>query len=370
MSVFGNKKLGFGLMRLPKKEKKIDLPAVCELVDRFLENGYTYFDSAYVYEGSEETFREAVVKRYPRERYTIATKMAGWLLNETMTPEKMFQEQLERCGVDWFDFYLLHGLQPTRMKGYNENNCWEFCSRKKNEGKIKHFGFSFHGDPKLLDELLCAHPEVDFVQLQLNYIDWEDQVIYARENYEVCRKHGKPVTVMEPIKGGYLAKLPPELSKHLHEGFPEATDSSYALRYVGSLEGVEMVLSGMNALEQLQDNMKTFDEFVPLSGNEESRIIEVREMLLRSPSIPCTACRYCVKGCPQGINIPEIFKCANQIYTFGEHTRPHKYYEELLTGKETMPASDCVACGQCEEACPQHLEIIEHLRKASGLLDK
>lgn len=366
---WNEKKLGFGLMRLPMKDGAIDIPAVCKLVDSFISKGFTYFDTAYVYAGSEVAFREAVVKRYPRDSYTVATKMAGWVLNETLTPEIMFREQLERCGVDYFDYYLLHSLQPSRIEEYDQYQCWEFCRQKKAEGKIKNFGFSFHGDPLLLEKLLTEHPEVDFVQLQINYVDWDDNAIYAGANYDVCRKHGKDIVVMEPVKGGFLANIKPELMRKFHELDTKASAASYALRFAGSLPGVKMVLSGMNTEEQMNDNLSTFSNFIPLSEVEKSVIKEVTEGLLSVPTVPCTECRYCCKGCPMGINIPEIFKAYNMILTFGEHFRPHLYYDGiLLTG--SGKASSCIECGQCEAACPQHIEIIEKMKEASKLLDK
>ena len=365
---WNDKKLGFGLMRLPMKDGAIDIAATCALTDAFIANGFTYFDTAYVYPGSEDAFREAVVKRHPRESYTAATKMAAWLLNDTLRAESMLEEQLQRCGLEYFDYYLLHGLQASRVKMFEENDCWSFCQKKKQEGKIRYYGFSFHGDPPLLDQLLTEHPDVDFVQLQINYVDWENNVIFARENYEVCRKHNKDIVVMEPVKGGILASLKPELTAKFRALDPDASSASYAMRFVGSLPGIKMVLSGMNTKEQLTDNMNTFLHFEQLSEKEHAVIREVTEMMLSAPTIPCTDCRYCVKGCPMEINIPAIFKASNLILTFGDHGRPHFYYNGLLaTG--SGKASSCVGCTQCEAACPQHIPIIEKLKEASLWLD-
>lgn len=367
-TAWSEKMLGFGLMRLPKIDDQIDIPAVCELADEFIAKGFTYFDTAYVYPGAEVAFREAVAKRYPRESYTVASKMAGWVLSESLSPADMFSESLERCGVEYFDYYLLHSMQPSRNGFYDQYDCWEFCEQKKKEGKIKNFGFSFHGAPDLLDQMLTEHPDVDFVQLQLNYVDWENNAIWSRANYEVCRKHGKDIVVMEPVKGGFLAELKPELMEKFTAIRPDATAASYALRFVASLPGVKMVLSGMNTKEQMNDNIATFADFVPLSDAEQKAVEEVREGLLSVPVVPCTSCRYCVAGCPSQINIPDIFKSYNMILTFGEHGRPHYFYDGLLaTGSGR--ASDCVECGQCEAACPQHIDIIEKLKLASKLLD-
>lgn len=369
MGKWTDKRLGFGLMRLPQQDGVIEHSALCRLADEFLERGFTYFDTAYVYAGSEVAFREAVVKRHPRESFTVASKMAAWVLDDALTPEKMFQEQLERCGVEYFDYYLLHSLQPSRVEAYEVHNCWEFCQKKKQEGKIRQMGFSFHGGPELLEELLTKHPEVDFVQLQINYVDWDDDAIFSGANYEVCRKYNKDIVVMEPVKGGILANLRPEFVEKFHTVNPEASAASFAMRFVGSLPGVKMILSGMNTEEQMEDNLATFEDFKPLSEQEQETIREVTKAMLSMPTVACTSCRYCCKGCPQEINIPDIFKAYNMILTFGDHSRPHFYYKGLLeTGSKK--ASDCIGCGQCEAACPQHIEIIEKLKEAAGWLDK
>lgn len=367
-TAWNNKKLGFGLMRLPMKDGKIDIAATCELTDAFIANGFTYFDTAYVYPGSEDAFREAVVKRHPRESYTAATKMAAWLLNDTLTPEDMLNEQLERCGLEYFDYYLLHSLQASRVEVFEKHGCWSFCQKKKQEGKIRNYGFSYHGDSVLLDRLLTEHPDVDFVQLQINYVDWDNDAIQSRANYEVCRKHNKDIVVMEPVKGGILASVKPELTAKFRALDPDASAASYALRFTASLPGVKMVLSGMNTHEQLTDNMEIFSHFVPLSDKEHAVIREVAESLLSAPTIPCTDCRYCVKGCPMEINIPDIFKASNMILRFGDHSRPHFYYSGLLATGSGKAAS-CVECGQCEAACPQHIRITEKLKQASEWLD-
>lgn len=364
-----SKKLGFGLMRLPQISGKIDLAQVNRMADEFLERGFTYFDTAYVYAGSEEAFREAVAKRHPRSRYTIATKMASWELSKEFGPEQMFAEQLSRCGVNDFDFYLLHSIQPMHLPNYNKYDCWDFCERMKREGKIRHFGFSFHGDPALLDQVLSEHPEVDFVQLQINYLDWNSGIVCSGKNYEVCRKHQKPIVIMEPVKGGMLANLKPKLAQMYRELDPNASAASYALRFAASLDGVMAVLSGMSTIEQMADNLRTFDPFRPISPSEEKVILQVRDELLSIPSIGCTACRYCCAGCPQKINIPEIFKSLNEILALGDHVRPHLYYDGMLNSGQTAKASACIACGQCERVCPQHLSVIKHLKQAAQMLD-
>ncbi len=369
MTTWPDKKLGFGLMRLPKENGEICLDKVCQLADEFLARGYTYFDTAYVYEGSEEAFRRAVAERHPRESYRIATKMAGWKLRPDYLPADMFADQLARCGVDYFDYYLLHSVQESRGTIYEDYGCWEFGARMKEEGKIGAFGFSFHGRPDLLDRLLTEHPEVDFVQLQLNYVDWNSDVVWAESNYETARRHDVDVVVMEPVKGGILASLPPAAAEPLRALQPDASPASWALRFAAGLSGVRMVLSGMNAPEQLTDNAAVFDDPQPLTRIELDALRKTRGILLSVPTVPCTGCRYCVDGCPMGIRIPDVFLAYNQILTFGEHNRPHFYYQGQVT-LGSGRARDCIGCGQCESACPQHIAIIEELAKASEKLDQ
>lgn len=363
------KKLGFGLMRLPKDGDRIRLEEVCRLADEFLARGYTYFDTAYVYAGAEEAFKKAVAERHPRESYRIATKMAGWKLSEDYTPADMFADQLARCGVDYFDYYLLHSVQESRGTVYEDNGCWEFCARMKEEGKIRGFGFSFHGRPELLDRLLTEHPEVDFVQLQLNYVDWESTVVWSGKNYEAARRHNVDIVVMEPVKGGFLASLSPEAAAPLRALRPDASAASWALRFAAGLPGVKTVLSGMNAPEQVAENAGVFDDLQPLSEEEKAALKEAKRVLLSVPTVPCTGCEYCVAGCPQSIRIPDVFLAYNQLLTFGEHNRPYFFYRGQVT-LGSGRASDCIGCGQCEEACPQHLPIIDLLSKASERLDK
>lgn len=368
MTKWPDKKLGFGLMRLPKQDDKIIIPEVCKLVDEFLAKGFTYFDTAYVYEGSEAAFCEAISKRHKRDSYTIASKMSGWMLTDSFTPQYMFEGQLERCGIEYFDYYLLHSLQNSRVDLYEKFKCWDYCGQQKKDGRIKYLGFSFHGGPELLDKILTEHPDVDFVQLQINYVDWDNDAILSGANYDVCRKHGKDIIVMEPVKGGMLASINPELLKKYQAINPNATAAEYALRFVGSLPGVKMILSGMSTMEQMNENLKIFSDFKPLSEQEQNAVKEVAKGILEADTVPCTSCRYCCDGCPRKINIPDIFKALNMLKLFGEHGRPHFYYNDLLfsgTGK----AGDCIACGQCESACPQHIKIIDSLKEASSRLD-
>jgi predicted aldo/keto reductase-like oxidoreductase len=356
-------------MRLPKDENgNILIDEVKALVDAYLAKGFNYFDTAYVYAGSEDAVRKALVERHPRESYTLATKMAGWKLSADLGPEKMFEEQLRRCGVEYFDFYLLHSLQQSRVGAHDAYRTWEYCRKMKEQGKIRHFGFSFHGTPDLLEKLLNEHPEAEFVQLQLNYCDWEDNVIFAKQNHEICRRFGKDIVVMEPVKGGILADLKPEAAKLVGAFDPQLTPASLALRFAAGLSGVKMVLSGMNALSQVEENTAVFEDLKPLSAAEEELARKVSGVLHEAPLIPCTDCRYCMEGCPAGIFIPDVFKSMNMLRTFGEHDRPHLFYDSILINGSS-PAKDCLQCGSCEAACPQHIGIVELLQEASGKLD-
>ena len=363
------KKLGFGLMRLPKDAGgAIDHQQVCKMADAYLSGGFTYFDTAYVYDGSEEAFRRAVVERHPRESFTVASKLAAWELWEDYGPADMFQESLNRCGITYFDYYLLHSLQESNIRRYTDD-VWAFAQRMRAEGKIRHLGFSFHGGPELLEQLLTEHPDVEFVQLQINYVDWDNDVIASRRNYEVCRRFGKDIIVMEPVKGGLLANLKPQARACLDACDPSASSAAFALRFAASLPGVKGVLSGMSNQEQMEDNLSVFRDFRPLSQREEEAVRAAGGIILNAPTIPCTACRYCEKGCPKGIHIPDIFKYDNMLEVFGEHFRPHGLYNPLVE-QGGGRAGDCIQCGQCETACPQHINILESLAKASERLDK
>ncbi len=362
-------RLGFGLMRLPRVDGQIDVETVAAMANRFLEAGFTYFDTAYAYEGSEVAFRKAVVERHPRESFTIADKLPSWALSDTCGPKELFEESLRRCGVEYFDYYLLHNINGKSAPLFEQYEAWPFVNRMVAEGKIRHLGFSFHGTPELLEETLSAHPEVEFVQLQINYVDWEDEHVRAAENHAIVRAHGKNVTIMEPIKGGTLATLRPDAMEKLSALGSGATASSYALRYAGGLDGVRVVLSGMGTIEQMEENTKTFTDFRPLDEREQEAVRACRDAILSAPTVACTACRYCCEGCPMHIEIPEIIKCYNRILIFGDHPGVHFQYSALLE-KGSGRAGDCLHCGQCEGVCPQHLEIIDVLAKASEILDK
>lgn len=373
MSIDLNKmpKLGFGLMRLPEKDGVIDLEQVCRMADAYLDAGLTYFDTAYVYHGgnSEKIVKEALVKRHPRDSFTVATKLPAWCMKEEADRDRIFNEQLERCGVDYFDFYLLHSVEEGgNGETYDRLNCWEWAMAKKAAGQIRHFGFSFHGSPEYLEKLLDTHPEVEFVQIQLNYADWENPVVQSGRLYEILRSRGIPIVVMEPVKGGTLAKLTPELEARFKEVRPEASVASWALRFVASLPGVMTVLSGMSSPEQMADNLKTITHFEPLTDAEKTVVEDVRRTIMSAKQIGCTACRYCTDGCPMNIAIPDVFRAVNTMKLYHEEFRPKAFYKGLV-GQGHGRAADCVACGQCESVCPQHLPIIELLKDASARLD-
>ena len=364
-------KLGFGLMRLPEKDGVIDLEQVCRMADAYLDAGLTYFDTAYVYHSgnSEKIVKEALVKRHPRDSFTVATKLPAWCMKEEADGDRIFNEQLERCGVDYFDFYLLHSVEEGgNGETYDRLNCWEWAMAKKAAGQIRHFGFSFHGSPEYLEKLLDAHPEVEFVQIQLNYADWENPVVQSGRLYEILRSRGVPIVIMEPVKGGTLAKLTPELEARFKEVRPEASVASWALRFVASLPGVMTVLSGMSSPEQMADNIKTITHFEPLTDAEQAAVEDVRRTIMSAEQIGCTACRYCTDGCPMNIAIPDVFRAVNTMKLYHEEFRPKAFYRGLV-GQGHGRAADCVACGQCEGVCPQHLPIIELLKNASAHLD-
>lgn len=362
------KKLGFGLMRMPllepDKPKSVDKEQVCKMVDTFLERGFTYFDTAYMYHSfkSEKITKEVLVDRHPRDSYTLTTKLPVMFLKCEEDNQRIFDEQLEKCGVDYFDYYLLHNLGVEHYDMAKGFKSFEFVSKLKEQGKVKHIGFSFHDSPELLDEILTAHPEMEFVQIQLNYIDWNNESIQSRKCYEVCRKHNKPVIIMEPIKGGSLVEIPQEAVDVLKEANPDMSIASWAVRFAASHEGIMMVLSGMSSLEQLEDNTSYMSDFKPLSDDEFKVIDKVVDIISKSIAIPCTACQYCVDGCPKNIPIPKYFSLYNadkQALNKNFSTQEMYYENTAMThGK----ASDCIQCRQCEQSCPQHLPIVDYLK--------
>lgn len=364
-------KLGFGLMRLPEKDGKIDTEHVCRMVDAYMQAGMNYFDTAYVYHGgnSEKVIREALVKRYPRDSFMLATKLPAWTMKEPEDRDRIFNEQLERCGVECFDFYLLHSIEDGgNGETYERLDCFNWGLKKKEEGRIRHFGFSFHGSPAYLTQVLDAHPEVEFVQIQLNYADWKNPVVRSGELYEILHSRNIPMIIMEPVKGGTLASLTPELEGMYKAIRPDASVASWALRFVGSLPGVMTILSGMSTEEQMMDNIGTFRSFEPLTAKEKETVEKVRDIMLNVPQIGCTSCRYCTPGCPMNISIPDVFRAVNTMNMYGDVFRPKAFYGGVI-GQGHGRAADCIACGQCEGVCPQHLPIIDLLKDASEKLD-
>ena len=364
-------KLGFGLMRLPEKDGAVDLERVKRMVDAYMQAGMNYFDTAYVYHGgnSEKAVREALAGRYPRDSFMLATKLPAWVLKSPEDRDRVFSEQLERCGVDYFDFYLLHSVEDGgNGETYERLDCFNWALQKKAEGKIRHFGFSFHGSPAYLAKVLDAHPETEFVQIQLNYADWKNPVVRSGELYEILHARNIPMIIMEPVKGGTLATLKPELEAMYRAVRPDASAASWALRFVGSLPGVMTILSGMSTEEQVADNIGTFTHFEPLSEEEKELVSRVRTIMLNVPQIGCTSCRYCTPGCPMNIAIPDVFRALNTMTLYGDVFRPKAFYGGLI-GRGFGRASACIACGQCEGVCPQHLPIISLLKDASAKLD-
>ena len=360
-------KLGFGLMRLPKKGIITDIKETSEMVDMFLEAGGTYFDTAFVYPGSEDATRKALVERYPRESFTIATKLNASIAVSRKMAVSQFETSLKRTGAGYFDYYLLHSLMEKNYGRYDKFELWDFVRAEKEAGRIRNYGFSFHGGPKLLDELLTEHPEVDFIQLQINYCDWESPKVRARENYEVARKHNKQIVIMEPIKGGSLANPPKEVKEVFDRFKPDASYASWAIRFAASLDGVLSVLSGMSDVSQMRDNLSYMKEFKPLSEGERNVIRTAQKAFNDVKAIPCTGCKYCVEGCPMSIPIPLVFAARNDQVVFGRIESGKNDYEFAV--KDGGRANACIECGQCESACPQHIEIIKELKACSEVFD-
>ena len=358
------KKLGFGLMRLPQKDGVIDIGQTMEMVDLFLEAGFTYFDTAWAYAGSEDAIRQALVERYPREKYQLATKNAAWINCKTRQDAiAQFDTSLRQTGAGYFDFYLLHNLGQARTKVFDDFDLWSWVQEKKSAGLIKHVGFSFHSTPEELEEILKAHPEMEFVQLQINYADWEDSSVQSRRCYEVARKYGKPVIVMEPVKGGMLATPPEPVEKILKSADPGASVSSWAVKFAADLEGIITVLSGMSSVGQMRDNISYMKDFVRLTDAERQTIKSARQALLEIPLIPCTSCDYCAKVCPQNIGISGSFKAMNLLTLYGNKRMALNQENWLVGGHQKNRASECIKCGKCEEACPQHIAVRENLDK-------
>jgi len=365
-----NKKLGFGLMRMPTTEPgndaAVDVEQVKQMVDLFIERGFTYFDTAWMYNGfaSEGVAKQALVDRYPRESFTLATKLHAGFFDSLAGRDEVFNAQLKKTGAGYFDYYLLHGIEESMLPKYEEFDCFNWLLKKKAQGLVRHAGFSFHDSAELLDDILTRHPEMEFVQLQINYLDWESRWIQSRACYEVCRKHSKPVIVMEPAKGGTLAHIPEAAEKLLRDADASASVPSWAIRFAASLPGVMVVLSGMSSIEQMEDNTGYMSDFKPLTEAERALCFRAAEIINSQIAIPCTGCSYCTSGCPMGIAIPQYFSIYNE--DMREHLEEKGWTinftnYDILAGKHGK-ASDCIGCGQCESVCPQHLTIIDYLK--------
>ncbi|MDO4318433.1 MAG: aldo/keto reductase [Lachnospiraceae bacterium] len=362
------KTFGFGCMRLPMRDGDVIYEQFIPMVDRFLEEGFNYFDTAHGYLGgkSETALRDCLAKRHPREAFVLTDKLTEPYFEREEDIRPFFESQLKACGVDYFDFYLMHAQNASNYKKFQACRAYETAAELKKEGKIRHVGLSFHDRAAVLDQILTEHPEVEVVQIQFNYVDYEYEGVESRLCYEVCRKHGKPVIVMEPVKGGSLVNLPANAAAVL-SALGGGSPASYAIRYAASFEGMCMVLSGMSNMEQMEDNLSYMKEFEPLSEREFAAIAEVRDIILNQGLIPCTACRYCTDGCPAKIEIPAVLASMNkrkQLQEWGAVSA----YRGAVTGRGR--ASDCIRCGKCEKACPQHLPIRDLLAEIGEIFDK
>ena len=354
------KNFGFGCMRLPMVDDKVDNAEFCKMVDAFLENGFNYFDTAHGYLGgkSEIALRECLTSRYPRDKYLLVDKLSANHFDSEEEIRPLFEEKLAACGVEYFDFYLLHAQDRGKFAKYKKCRAYETAFDLKAEGKVRHVGLSFHDTADVLDQILTEYPAIEAVQIQVNYADWEDPNIQSLACLEVCRKHGKPIIVMEPVKGGALVNSLPTEAKEVLDSLGGGSYASYAIRFAASQPGVFMVLSGMGNMEMTMDNISYMKEFVPLNDKESAAIEKVREILASMEQISCTACNYCTERCPQNIPIPLYFNCYNDRKLWNTWMAGWNYQ----TAAEKAPPSSCLECGLCEEGCPQHLPIRELLK--------
>ncbi len=371
------KKLGFGLMRMPllnsSDSTSVDVEQVKKMVDMFIERGFTYFDTAWMYHDyeSENVVKAALTSRHKRDSFTLTTKLHSGYFETLEDREKIFNKQLEKTGVEYFDYYLLHAIDSTTFDKYEKFDCFNWLADKKEKGLIRHMGFSFHDSAEMLDKILTKYPQMEFVQLQINYLDWESEWVQSRACYETARKYGKPVIIMEPVKGGTLAKLPEAAETLFRNYAPDCTPASWALRFAATLPGVMMVLSGMSDLTQLDENTRLFDSFEPMTDEERKICFMAAEIINKKITVPCTACSYCTEGCPMNIAIPQYFSMYNE--DMREHLDEKGWTVNFsnydVVSSKHGKAMDCIECGQCEGACPQHLPIIKYLKDVSKHFD-
>lgn len=363
------KNFGFGCMRLPMTaQDTVDNAVLSSMVDTFIAEGFTYFDTAHGYHSgrSETALRECLTSRYPREAYLLADKLTEDYFSKREDIVPFFENQLVWCGVDYFDYYLLHSITEHNYGKFLSADAFTETVRLRDEGKIRHLGISYHDGPELLERILNDHPEIEFVQIQFNYADYDDPTIQSRAVYDVCLRHGKGIIVMEPCKGGGLVNLP-DGAQEVFRALGGGSAASYAIRFAASQQGVFMVLSGMSNFDQLRDNLSFMKDFHPLTDAEREAVDKVRAIISGEAGVPCTACRYCVAGCPKNIPIPDLFACYNAKLRYNDWNSD--FYYSVCTGNGRGKASDCIACGKCEHTCPQHLPVRELLGKVSSALE-
>ena len=367
-----NGNFGFGCMRLPMKDGKVDYEEFCRMADAFIDAGFNYFDTAHGYIGgqSETAIRDCVSKRYDRSRFLLTNKLTDPYFKKQEDICPFFEQQLAWCGVDYFDFYLMHAQDKNNYQKFKRCKAYETAYALKEEGLIRHFGISFHDKAEVLDRILTEHPEVEIVQIQFNYVDYDDASVEARKVYEVCEKHGKPVIVMEPVKGGSLVRLPEQADAILRE-LKGGSNAAYAIRFAASFPNMAMVLSGMSDMAQMDDNLSAMRDFTPLNEAEHAAIRRVCDIFRSLNLIPCTSCRYCVEEneCPKGIRIPDMFSSLNAHEAFHNWNTGY-YYNTVITGGGHGKASECIRCGKCEKVCPQHLPIRELLKNVAATFEK